>query len=213
MHHILLVTSSPRGSEGLSTRYASQLAKQLAAQRPGTALTVRDLSATPLNHIDQAYVVGRATPPDARTAVQAQAVQLAESLVAELADADTVVIGSAMINFGPPSPLKAWFDHVIWPGVTFRYAGNSVEGLLKGKKVYLVTASGGDFSAEPLAAWDYQSGYLKHLLGFIGLTDIEHLRVEGVAYGPEAVKAAVASADEALQSLLKQAADSVEAAQ
>ena len=206
MSNILLVTSSPRGSVGLSTRYASQLAKRLAAQRPGTTLTVRDLAAAPLNHIDEAYVVGRATPPDARTAAQTEAVRLAESLVAELAAADTVVIGSAMINFGPPSPLKAWFDHVIWPGVTFRYVGNSVEGLLKGKKVYLVIASGGDFSEGPLAAWDYQSGYLKHLLGFIGLTDIEHLRVEGVAYGPEAVKAAVASADEALQSLLSQAA-------
>jgi len=206
MSHILLVISSPRGSEALSTRYATQLAKQLAARRPGTTLTVRDLAAAPLNHIGEAYVVGRATPPDARTASQAEAVQLAESLVAELAAADTIVIGSAMINFGPPTPLKAWFDYVTWPGVTFRYAGGSVEGLLKGKKVYLVTASGGDFSKAPLAAWDYQSGYLKHLLGFIGLTDIEHLRVEGMAYGPEAAQAALASADDALQSLLKQAA-------
>jgi len=206
MSHILLVTSSPRGSEGLSTRYASQLAKQLAAQRPGATLTVRDLAVAPLNHIGEAYVVGRTTPPDARTPAQAEAVALAESLVAELTAADTVVIGSAMINFGPPTPLKAWFDHVTWPGVTFRYAGNSVEGLLKGKKVYLVTASGGVFSEGPMAAWDYQSGYLKHLLGFLGLTDIEHLRVEGMAYGPQAAEAAVASADKALQSLLAQPA-------
>jgi FMN-dependent NADH-azoreductase len=131
---------------------------------------------------------------------------LAENLVAELAASDTVVIGSAMINFGPPSSLKAWFDHVVWPGVTFRYAGNSVEGLLKGKKVYLVTAAGGNFSEGPLSAWDYQSGYLQHLLGFIGLTDIEHLRVEGTAHGPEATQAALSSADKALQSLLQQAA-------
>jgi len=206
MSHILLVTSSPRGSEGLSTRYASQLAKQLAARHPGVTLTVRDLAVAPLNHIGEAYVVGRATPPDARTAAQAEAVELAERLVAELAAADTVVIGSAMINFGPPTPLKAWFDHVTWPGVTFRYANNSVEGLLKGKKVYLVTTSGGVFSEGPLSAWDYQSGYLKHLLGFLGLTDIEHLRVEGTAHGPEAAEAAVASADKALRSLLAQAA-------
>lgn len=206
MSHILLVTSSPRGSEGLSTRYAHQLATQLAAQRPGTTLTVRDLAAAPLNHIGEAYVVGRSAPPDARTAAQAEAVRLAEELVAELAAADTVVIGSAMINFGPPSSLKAWFDHVVWPGVTFRYADNSIEGLLKGRKVYLVTAAGGHFSEGPLAAWDHQSGYLKHLLGFIGLTDIEHLRVEGTAHGPEATQVALASADKALQSLLKQAA-------
>ncbi len=154
MNHILLITSRPRGSEGLSTRCAGKLATQLAAQRPGTTLTVRDLAAAPLNHIGEAYAVGRATPPDERTAAQAEAVQLAENLVAELAAADTVVIGSAMINFGPPSSLKAWFDHVTWPGVTFRYSGNSVEG---------------------------------------------------TAYGPEATQVAVASADKALQSLLKQA--------
>lgn len=205
MRHILLVTSSPRGSESLSTRYASQLAQQLAAQRPGTTLTVRDLAASPLPHIGDGYVVGRTRSPDARDAAQAQAVQLAEQLVAELVAADTVVIGSAMINFGPPSPLKAWFDHVVWPGVTFRYAGQSVEGLLKGKKVYLVTAAGGNFSEGPLAAWDYQSGYLKHLLAFIGMTDIEHLRVEGMAYGPEAAQAAMASADQAVHALLAEA--------
>ncbi len=94
---------------------------------------------------------------------------------------------------------------MIWPGATFRYAGHAAEGLLKGRKVCRVTASGVDFSAAQRAAWDFQPGYLKHRLGFIGLTDVEHPRVAGMAHGRGAAGAAIASADEALPSLLKQA--------
>jgi FMN-dependent NADH-azoreductase len=89
-------------------------------------------------------------------------------------------LGSGMINFGPSSQLKAWFDHITWPGVTFGYsAAGRPQGLLTGKKVYLVTAAGGVFSEGDWAPFDFQTGYLRHLLGFIGLTDIEIIRVEG----------------------------------
>lgn len=206
MNRILLITSSPRGVDGLSTRFAGDLARQLAAQHPGSTLAVRDLSVHPVPHIGDAYVAGRVVAPELRTPEQVKAVTLAEALIAELTGADILVIGSAMINFGPPTPLKAWFDYVTWPGVTFRYSGGTVEGLVKGKKVYLVTASGGVFSQGPFAPMDFQSGYLKHLLGFLGMTDIEQLRIEGTAHGPEAAKAAIASAGEALQSLLVQPA-------
>ncbi|MCX5543783.1 FMN-dependent NADH-azoreductase [Paraburkholderia sp. CNPSo 3076] len=205
MSHILLITSSPRGADSLSTRFASEFAQRLREQHPGSTLTIRDLYSDPLAHIDEAYVVGRTLAPDARTPAQAEAVGVAEALIGELAAADTVVIGSGMINFGPPTQLKAWFDYVTWPGVTFKYDNSGVEGLLTGKKVYLFTAAGGVFSDGPYAPLDYQSGYLKHLLGFIGLTDVEHLRVEGVAYGPEAAKTAIANAEAAVQSLLSEA--------
>ncbi len=206
MSHILLITSSPRGSDSLSKRFASDLAQQLSEQHPGATLTVRDLYAQPLPHIDEAYVAGRTMPAEARSPAQAQAVGLAEALVAELQAADIIVIGSAMINFGPPSQLKAWFDYVTWPGVTFSYDGKAVQGLIKGKKVYLITASGGVFAEGPYAPYDYQSGYVKHLLGFIGLTDVEHLRVEGVAHGPDAAQAAIVNAEAAVQTLLASAA-------
>jgi FMN-dependent NADH-azoreductase len=205
MSHILLITSSPRGADSLSTRFASEIAQRLGEQRPGSTLTIRDLHSQPLAHIDEAYVVGRTLAPEARTQAQTKAVGEAEALIAELVAADTIVIGSGMINFGPPTQLKAWFDYVTWPGVTFKYDNSGVEGLLTGKKVYLLTAAGGVFSEGAYAPLDYQSGYLKHLLGFIGLTDVEHLRVEGIAYGPEAAKTAIAKAKAAVQSLLAEA--------
>ena len=204
MSLILLITSSPRGSDGLSTRFASDLARRLELQRPGSRLTIRDLSELSLPHIDEAYIVGRETPSDARTSAQVQAVRLAETLIAELKAADIIVIGSAMINFGPSTQLRAWFDHVIWPGVTFDHGDNTVEGLVKVKKAYLVTASAGVYSEGPLAPMDFQSAYLKHLLGFIGITDVQQLYVEGTgtSYGPDAAKVAIEKANTALESML-----------
>ncbi|WP_396331893.1 FMN-dependent NADH-azoreductase [Burkholderia anthina] len=206
MSRILLITSSPRSIDSLSTRLAHDLVRQLAQRDSAATVSLRDLSADPLAHIDDAYIVGRTLPPDARSAEQAQAVALAQTLVDELRAADIVVIGSAMTNFGPSTQLRAWFDRVIWPQVTFRYRENGVAGMVEGKQVYLVTASGGVFSEGPYAPFDYQSGYLKHLLGFIGMTDIREVRVEGVAQGSDAARAAIAKAEQALQALVEQAA-------
>lgn len=205
MSHILLVTSSPRGAESLSTRFATEIAEGLKARCGGT-LTVRDLAGDPLPHITSAYVNGRITAPDARTPEQAEAVRIAQELVDELKAADVVVLGSGMINFGPSSQLKAWFDHIIWPAVTFGYGDTGPKGLLTGKKVYLVAAAGGVFSEGAWAPFDFQSNYLLHLLGFIGLTDVELVRVEGTVFGPDAAKAAIANTEMAVQTLLAKAA-------
>jgi FMN-dependent NADH-azoreductase len=205
MTNILLITSSPRSAEGLSSRFAAEIAERLKA-RSGAALTTRDLSAEPLPHITPAYINGRMAPPESRTREQAQAVGLAEALLNEVKAADTIVIGSGMINFGPSSQLKAWIDRITWPGITFKYDENGPKGLLSGKKVYLVTASGGVFSEGQYASFDFQTNYLLHLLRFIGLTDIELIRVEGTAYGPDAVKAAVASAEAQIRTALEGAA-------
>ncbi|MBN3729783.1 NAD(P)H-dependent oxidoreductase [Burkholderia sp. Tr-20390] len=205
MSRMLLITSSPRSTDSLSTRVAHDLARQLAARDANSTVTLRDLSTDPLPHIDDAYVVGRMLPPDARNAEQAQAVELAQALVDELRAADIVVIGSAMTNFGPSTQLRAWFDRVIWPQVTFRYGESGVAGTVEGKQVYLVTASGGIFSEGPYAPFDYQSGYLKHLLGFIGLTDIREVRMEGTVLGGDAVQAAIAKAGHDVQALVEQA--------
>jgi FMN-dependent NADH-azoreductase len=205
MSRILLITSSPRSTDSLSTRFAHDLARQLAARDATGAITLRDLSNDPLPHIDDAYIAGRTLPPDARSAEQAQAVELAETLIDELRAADIVVIGSAMTNFGPSTQLRAWFDRVIWPQVTFRYGESGVAGTLEGKKVYLVTASGGVFSEGPYAPFDYQSGYLKHLLGFIGMTDVSEVRVEGTVLGADAMQAAIAKAGQEVHALVEHA--------
>ncbi|SOC83709.1 FMN-dependent NADH-azoreductase [Ensifer adhaerens] len=206
MTNILLVTSSPRGPEGLSTRFATEIADGLKARTGGTVLT-RDLTAKPIPHIGQAYIQGRVAAAEARTAEQVEAVGLAQELVDEVKAADVIVLGSGMINFGLPSQLKAWFDHITWPRVTFGYneAGRP-QGLLTGKKVYLVTAAGGVFSEGDWAAFDFQTGYLRHLLGFIGLTDVEIIRVEGTVFGPEAAKAAIAATEAQVRAILDKAA-------
>lgn len=201
MSHILLITSSPRGAESISTRFATEIAEGVMTRLGGT-LTVRDLAVEPAPHITSAYIHGRVTNPEARTAEQAEAVAVAQTLVDELRAADVIVIGSGMMNFGPSSQLKAWIDHVTWPGVTFSYADGMPKGLLTGKKTYLVTATGGVFSEGVNAPFDFQTNYLQHLLGFIGLTDIELVRIEGTMMGPDAATAAIASTETAVQSLL-----------
>ncbi|VVE49780.1 FMN-dependent NADH-azoreductase [Pandoraea morbifera] len=205
MSHTLLVTSSPRGADSLSARFATEIADGIQA-RSGGPLTVRDLAANPPPHITQAYIQGRVTLPEARTPEQREAVEPAQAFVDELKVADVIVLGSGMINFGLPSQLKAWFDHVTWPGVTFSYGDAGPKGLLDGKKVYLVTASGGVFSEGAWAPFDFQTNYLLHLLGFIGLTDVEVVRVEGTAFGPDAAKAATADAETAVKALIAKAA-------
>jgi FMN-dependent NADH-azoreductase len=205
MNNILLVTSSPRGPESLSARFATEIADGIKA-RSGGSLTTRDLAANTPPHISQAYIHGRVTPPDARTTEQAAAVDTAQELVDELKAADVIVLGSGMINFGLPSQLKAWFDHITWPGVTFSYDETGPKGLLTDKKVYLVTAAGGVFSEGAYAPFDFQTNYALHLLGFIGLTDVEVVRVEGTVFGADAAKAAIESTEAAVQALLAKAA-------
>ncbi|WP_315776829.1 MULTISPECIES: FMN-dependent NADH-azoreductase [unclassified Bradyrhizobium] len=206
MTNILLVTSSPRGAESLSTRFATEIAEGFKVRLGGTVLT-RDLAANPLPHIGQAYIQGRVASPEARTPEQLKAVGLAQELVDEVKAADVIVLGSGMINFGLSSQLKAWFDHITWPRVTFGYneAGRP-QGLLTGKKVYLVTAAGGVFSEGDWAPFDFQTAYLRHLLGFIGLADVEIVRVEGTVFGPEAAKAAIAATEAQVRSVLEKAA-------
>ena len=205
MSRTLLVTSSPRGADSLSTRFATEIAEGIEA-RMGGPLTVRDLAANPPPHIAPAYIQGRMTAPEHRTPEQGEAVRVAQEFVDELKVADVIVLGSGMINFGLPSQLKAWFDHVTWPGVTFSYGDTGPKGLLTGKKVYLVTAAGGVFSEGAWAPFDFQTNYLLHLLGFIGLTDVEVVRVEGTVFGPVAVTAALANTETAIKALLAKAA-------
>ncbi|MCA8241281.1 FMN-dependent NADH-azoreductase [Burkholderia sp. AU32262] len=205
MSHTLLVTSSPRGADSLSTRFATEIAEGIQA-RAGGPLTVRDLAANPPPHIAPAYIQGRVTSPADRTPEQVEAVKVAQELVDELKAADVIVLGSGMINFSLSSQLKAWFDHVTWPGVTFGYGDIGPKGLLTGKKVYLVTAAGGVFSEGAWAPFDFQTSYLLHLLGFIGLTDVEVVRVEGTVFGPDAAKAVIANTETAIKALLAKAA-------
>jgi FMN-dependent NADH-azoreductase len=192
MSQILLIISSPR-VESYSTRVGRKLAEKLAG-RPGSNLVVRDLTRQPLPHIDDSFAVARNTPPDRLTSAQKSALSLSDKLLAELFAADTLIIAAGMVNFGIPSSLKTYIDYVVRPGVTFRYGNDGPEGLIKGKKAYLVVARGGSYSQGPMQAFNFQDTYLKVILGFIGITDVEVIAMEGIAFGPEVAEKAVGSA-------------------
>jgi FMN-dependent NADH-azoreductase len=192
MSQVLLITSSPR-LDSHSTRVARKLADRLASQA-GSGLTVRDLTRQPLPHIDDSFAVARNTPPDLLTSAQKSALSLSDRLLKELFAADTLIVAAGMINFGIPSSLKAYVDHVVRPGVTFRYGDKGPEGLVKGKKAYLVVARGGVYTEGPMQPFNFQDTYLKAALGFIGITDVEVIAVEGIAFGPEVAERAVSTA-------------------
>ena len=192
MSQILLITSSPR-VDSYSTRVARKLAEKLAS-RPGSSLTVRDLTRQPLPHIDDSFAAARNTPPDLLTSAQKSSLSLSDTLLVELFAADTLIVAAGMINFGIPSSLKAYIDYVVRPGVTFRYGNQGPEGLVKGKKAYLVVARGGVYSQDSMRALNFQDTYLKTVLGFIGITDVEVIAVEGIAFGPEVAEKALNTA-------------------
>jgi FMN-dependent NADH-azoreductase len=194
MSHILLITSSPR-LESYSTQVASALAEELVARAPlNSTLTTRDLAREPLPHIDDTFAVARNRPADKLTAAQKAALMLSDTLIQELLAADTLIIAAGMINFGIPSSLKAYIDHIVRPGVSFRYTANGAEGLIKGKKVYLVVARGGLFIEGPLQKLFFQVSYLSASLPFLVLTDIVLIVVDGVALGHEMADRAVKDA-------------------
>jgi FMN-dependent NADH-azoreductase len=193
MSHILLITSSPR-IDSYSTKVASSLAEKLAARAPDSTLVVRDLTRQPLPHIDDSFAAARTLPPEKLTSAQKAALALSDTLLQELLAADTIVIAAGMINFGIPSNLKAYIDYILRPGITFKYTAEGPEGLVNGKRVYLVLARGGVYTQGPMQSFNFQDPYLRASLGFIGLNDMEVITVEGVAFGPEVANKAVSAA-------------------
>jgi FMN-dependent NADH-azoreductase len=133
----------------------------------------------------------RGTPA---TDAERKARALSGELIAELRAADTIVIGAPMYNFGVATTLRAWFDHVLRAGETFSYSEAGPKGLLTGKRVIVIESRGGLYSEGPASAIDFQEPYLRHLLGFVGLTDVTFVRAEKIGYGPDARAAAMAQA-------------------
>lgn len=201
MSNILLVTSSPRGEASHSTRVATELANKLQAALPESTLTKRDLVANPLPHIEPDYATGIYTPAEARTPRQTDLVGVSDVAVDELLAADHIVLATGFINFSISSTLKSWVDHISRSGRTFSYGADGPKGLVTGKKVYIVLASGGIYSEGPAAVMDFAVPYLKSVLAFNGMTDVEVIRVEGVGMGEDALNAALDKAGEQVDAL------------
>jgi len=209
MKNILFVPSSPRGWDSYSHRIARRIVDDLLTRNPGGRVVVRDVAKRPLPHVGAAFAAGRAVPAEKRSDADRQAMALSDVLVDELFAADVIVIAVPMHNFGIPSSLKAWIDHIVRPGRTFSYSEKAPRGLVTGKKAVLVLASGGVYSQGPMQKADFQEPYLRAVLGFIGITDVEVVRVEGVALGEEAVNQSLRSAEARADAIVRRLAEPV----
>ena len=201
MSSILLVTSSPRGADSLSTKIASEFVDKLKERNSAATVVHRDLGSNPISHLDTVTTSAIKKQPADRTADEAAAVVESDKLTEELLAADTVVLATGLINFNIYSTLKSWIDNVARAGLTFRYTAEGPEGLATGKKVYIVLSSAGIYSEGPAVAMNHAIPYLKTVLSFMGMTDVEVIAVEGTAFGPEAFEKAIASAQERTQQL------------
>lgn len=164
---ILLINSSSRIQGSVTRDISAQLVQQLQ-QQTGLSTIERDL-ADGIAFIDEQWVGANFTDPAERSAQQEAALAESDRLINELKQASHIVIAAPIYNFSVPAVVKAWIDQVARARVTFRYTENGPEGLLKGKKAYLVIASGG----VPLGSEvDYASSYLRHVMGFLGIDDV-----------------------------------------
>ena len=189
---LLHIDSSALGAHSVSRELTAAIVAAWKRREPGLEVRYRDLAANPLPH--WLPVADAAAMP-------------AGDPLAELFAADVIVIGAPMYNFGIPSQLKAWIDRIVVAGKTFQYGANGPEGLAGGRKVIIASARGGFYGADNGSdAADFQERYLRHIFNFIGITDLEFVRAEGVALGPEQRAKALDDAHAAIETRLPVAA-------
>ena len=200
MASLLYISSSIFGDNGNSSQLAAEFVQRWQAQNPQGQVVERNLTATPLPHLDSARVGAFFTPADQRTAEQEAIAAESDGLIAELRDADVVVIGLPMYNFGVPSQFKAWVDNIARAGITFKYTESGPVGLLDNKPVLVFAARGGIYAN---TTNDHQEPFVRQFLGFIGLTDVQFVFAEGVNMGDEAKYKALQGARAQIDGLLK----------
>lgn len=177
---LLQINSSLSGDQGHSSAMTQQFVSNWQFSNPTGKVKVRDLARQPVPHLDAERLHAFITPAEKRTGEQQAIVDYSDTLIAELREADVVVIGVPMYNFGIPSTLKAYFDHIARSGETFRYTENGPQGLVEDKPVYLLAARGGIYEGTDA---DSQTGYLNTFLAFIGLKNTHFVYAEGLAMG------------------------------
>jgi FMN-dependent NADH-azoreductase len=191
MKMLLQIRSSIFSDNGQSSQLANRFVEQWRNANPRGKVVVRDLAAAPIPHLDAARFGAFLSKPEARTAEQAAVIGYSDALIRELKDADVVVLGLPMYNFGIPSTLKAYFDHIARAGVTFRYSEKGPVGLLTGKQLLVFAARGGLYAGTPK---DTQTSYVRDFFGFLGMTDIEFIYAEGLAISAESKDASLSKA-------------------
>jgi FMN-dependent NADH-azoreductase len=199
MTTLLQINASISQENGESTRLAKKFVASYLARHPGTRVVSRDVAAAePVPHLNRERFGAFITQPAERTPAQHAVIAYSDALIEELKAADVIVIGLPMYNFGVPSQLKAYFDHIARAGVTFRYTESGPVGLLTGKKVYVFAARGGLYAGSPL---DTQTSYVRDFLAFLGMKDVHFVHAEGLALGAESKEAVLAKAAAAIEHL------------
>lgn len=197
MTTILQLNTSLFGETAQSSQLAGQFVEALAASE-SARVVVRDLGRDPVQHLTAERFQAFITAPEQRSAEQQRIAAESDALIDELRAADTIVIGLPMYNFGVPSTLKAYFDHVARAGVTFHYSESGPVGLLTGKKAIVFATRGGRHAGTPR---DMQSAFVRQFLAFIGITDVEFVYAEGLALGADSREAALRAVGERIGQL------------
>lgn len=192
MTTLLQLNASINTGNGQSSQLANQFVAAFREKNPQAKITVRDVAAAEaVPHLDAERFGAFITKPEERNTSQHAVVAYSDALITELRQADVIVLGLPMYNFGVPSQLKAYFDHIARAGVTFKYTEQGPEGLLTGKKVYVFAARGGLYAGTSM---DTQTSYVRDFLRFLGMTDVEFVYAEGLAISPQSKEAGLAKA-------------------
>lgn len=182
MSRILVIESSARQQGSVSRELTQQFIANWQAAHPTDQVQVRDLAAEPVPHLDATLLGGWMTPSEQQNDAEKAALARSNQLTDELLAADVLVLAAPMYNFAIPSTLKAWLDHVLRAGVTFKYTETGPQGLLTGKRAFVLTARGGIYAGSAL---DHQEPYLRQTLAFIGIHDVQFIHAEGLNLGAE----------------------------
>lgn len=196
MSNVLVIKSSILSNYSQSNILADFFVEQWRQEHPADVITVRDLAANPIPVLDGELVGAMRPSGQELSQRQKEAMALSDSLIEELKNTDVIVMGVPMYNFNISTQLKNYFDLIARAGVTFRYTEKGPEGLITGKKAYILTSRGGIHKDTPT---DLVAPYLKLFLGFIGITDVEFVFQEGIAYGPEVAQKALEDAKSFIQ--------------
>jgi FMN-dependent NADH-azoreductase len=192
MTTLLQIKASISHDQGQSSQLANNFVAAYRVGHPDAKVLIREVaSAEPVPHLNGERFGAFIAKPEERTHAQHAVVAYSDALIDELKRADIVVIGLPMYNFGVPSQLKAYFDHIARAGVTFKYTATGPVGLLTGKKVYVFAARGGLYAGTAL---DTQTGYVRDFLAFLGMKDVQFVYAEGLAVSPESREAGLAKA-------------------
>ncbi len=186
---LLHVSASARGTASFSRGVADRLVAAVRLEHPAIELRERDLAAEPIPHIDAAFAAASLRPAEGRDGSDELALALSETLIAELEAADILVLSTPMHNFTTPSVVKAWIDHLLRPGRTFRSTPSGKVGLLNDRPAFVIVACGGGF--EGGAQLDFFSPYIRYAFKTIGISEVQILRLEDLNRGPLKVEAAL----------------------